>query len=349
MSLFFPPNRGQGLNPWGLFVPPLPTQSAGGPGLSLEEVPPCRTEGCRWHGHPEFGGLCSTCGEGWTPQRLEQLRLLAKEAEAETRARDFEDWDEPGVTFSPQEYDWLRRGVERWAADRVGAPDSFGAMNFVSKLLLESHRLLTPEQARGLWRAVEPMVLDVHDQVAGEARSKFVVLLASFLRSPERWCRIPPHVREEFWPDEAKHGGSCTWRVCAPYRLGHKNHYPYNEILRKRLPLFRESKLTAAACLRRTTLPESVKRRIRNARGRPGPDIPPLLVKRILLWCAPGWFAPTQVRPEASRWNQNSWMFAPNQVRPEACRWMVCNQFRSSGDDESGEWFKFLDHMRRRS
>ena len=117
MSLFFPPNRGQGLNPWGLFVPPLPTQSAGGPGLSLEEVPPCRTEGCRWHGHPEFGGLCSTCGEGWTPQRLEQLRLLAKEAEAETRARDFEDWDEPGVTFSPQEYDWLRRGVEPHALD----------------------------------------------------------------------------------------------------------------------------------------------------------------------------------------------------------------------------------------
>ena len=74
----------------------------------------------------------------------------------------------------------VRRGVERWAAD-AGAPDSFGAMIFVSKLLLESHRLLTPEQARGLWRAVEPMVLDVHDQVAGEARSKFVVLLASFL------------------------------------------------------------------------------------------------------------------------------------------------------------------------
>ena len=309
----------------------------------------CRTAGCPFVGFAAHGFMCSNCGRGWTPQRLEQLRLLAKEAEAETRARDFEDWDEPGVTFSPQEYDWLRRGVERWAADRVGEPDSFGAMNFVSKLLLESHRLLTPEQARGLWRAVEPMVLDVHDQVAGEARSKFVVLLASFLRSPERWCRIPPHVREEFWPDEAKHGGSCTWRVCAPYTLGHKNHYPYNEILRKRLPLFRESKLTAAACLRRTTLPESVKRRIRNARGRPGPDIPPLLVKRIFLWCAPGWFAPTQVRPEASRWNQNSWMFAPNQVRPEACRWMVCNQFRSSGDDESGEWFKFLDHMRRRS
>ena len=88
MSLFFPPNRGQGLNPWGLFVPPLSAQFAGGPGLSLEEVSPCRTAGCRWHGHPEFGGLCSTCGEGWTPQRLEQLRLLAKEAEAETRARD---------------------------------------------------------------------------------------------------------------------------------------------------------------------------------------------------------------------------------------------------------------------
>ena len=321
MSLFFPPNRGQGLNPWGLFVPPLPTQSAGGPGLSLEEVPPCRTEGCRWHGHPEFGGLCSTCGEGWTPQRLEQLRLLAKEAEAETRARDFEDWDEPGVTLSQQEYDRLRRGVECWVADRPGAPDSFGAMTYVSKLLLESYRLLTPDQARGLWRAVEPMVLDVHDQIAGEARSKFVVLLASFLRSPERWCRIPPHVREEFWPDEAKHGGTCTWSVCAPYTSG-SGGFPYNEILRMRLPLFRESKLMAAACLRRTTLPESVKRRIRNARGRPGPDIPPRLVKRIFLWFAP-------------------------EVRPEACSWMVCSSFRGD-DDESGEWFNFLDHMRRR-
>ena len=322
-------------------------------GISGWDGTPCRIAGCNWHGHPEFGGLCSLCGQGWSAQRLEQLHLLAKEAEAEMRARDFEDWDEPGVTLSPQEYDRLRRGVERWVADRAGAPDSFGAMTFVSKLLLESYRLLTPDQARGLWRAVEPMVLDVHDQIAGRARSKFVVLLASFLRSPERWCRIPPHVREEFWPDEAKHGGSCTWRRCAPYLLGHESHYPYNEMLRRRLPLFRESKLTAAACLRRTTLPESVKRRIRNARGRPGPDIPPLLVKRILLWCAPGWFAPTQVRPEASRWNQNSWMFAPNQVRPEACRWMVCHDFRSGGDDESdlesGEWFNFLDHMRRRS
>ncbi len=235
---------------------------------------PCRIAGCNWHGHPEFGGLCSGCGQGWTAQRLEQLSLLAKEAEAEMRARDFEDWDEPGVTFSPQEYDWLRRGVECWVADRPGAPDSFGAMTFVSNLLLASHRLLTPEQARGLWRAVKPMVLDVHDQIASRARSKFVVLLASFLSSPERWCRIPPRVREEFWPDEAEGPmKSCTWRVCAPYTsASRRRSYPYNEILRKRLPLFRESKLTAAACLRRTTLPESVKRRIRNARGRPGPD-----------------------------------------------------------------------------
>ena len=283
---------------------------------------PCRIAGCNWHGHPEFGGLCSLCGQGWTAQRLEQLHLLAKEAEAEMRARDFEDWDEPGVTLSPQEYDRLRRGVECWVADRTGAPDSFGAMTYVSKLLLESYRLLTPEQARGLWRAVEPMVLDVHDQIAGRARSKFVVLLASFLRSPERWCRIPPHVREEFWPDEAKHGGTCTWSVCAPYTSG-SGGFPYNEILRMRLPLFRESKLMAAACLRRTTLPESVKRRIRNARGRPGPDIPPLLVKRIFLW------------------------LAPDQVRPrEDCCWMV---FRSEYDGSNQEWSQFLGNMRRRS
>ena len=177
---------------------------------------PCRIAGCNWHGHPEFGGLCSTCGEGWTPQRLEQLRLLAKEAEAETRARDFEDWDEPGVTFSPQEYDWLRRGVERWAADRVGAPDSFGAMSFVSKLLLESHRLLTPEQARGLWRAVEPMVLDIHDFKDRSARSKFIMLLASFLGSPARWCGIPYYVRQEFWPDEAD---GCAWDSATPASL----------------------------------------------------------------------------------------------------------------------------------
>ena len=72
---------------------------------------PCRIAGCNWHGHPEFGGLCSLCGQGWSAQRLEQLHLLAKEAEAEMRARDFEDWDEPGVTLSPQEYDRLRRGV----------------------------------------------------------------------------------------------------------------------------------------------------------------------------------------------------------------------------------------------
>ena len=293
-------------------------------GISGWDGTPCRIAGCNWHGHPEFGGLCSLCGQGWSAQRLEQLHLLAKEAEAEMRARDFEDWDEPGVTLSPQEYDRLRRGVERWVADRAGAPDSFGAMTFVSKLLLESYRLLTPEQARGLWRAVEPMVLDVHDQIAGRARSKFVVLLASFLSSPARWCRIPSRVRQEFWPDEAEGPlRGCTWGVCDPHTLPVAFWHPYNEILRKRLPLFRESKLTAAACLRRTTLPKSVQSRVRIARGRPGPDIPPRLVKRIFLW------------------------FAPDQVRPEACSWMVCSSFRGD-DDESGEWFNFLDHMRRR-
>ena len=294
-------------------------------GISGWDGTPCRIAGCNWHGHPEFGGLCSLCGQGWSAQRLEQLHLLAKEAEAEMRARDFEDWDEPGVTLSPQEYDRLRRGVERWVADRAGAPDSFGAMTFVSKLLLESYRLLTPDQARGLWRAVEPMVLDVHDQIAGRARSKFVVLLASFLSSPARWCRIPSRVRQEFWPDEAEGPlRGCTWGVCDPHTLPVAFWHPYNEILRKCLPLFRESKLTAAACLRRTTLPKSVQSRVRIARGRPGPDIPPRLVKRIFLW------------------------FAPDQVRPEACSWMVCSSFRGD-DDESGEWFKFLDHMRRRS
>ena len=321
MSLFFPPNRGQGLNPWGLFVPPLSAQRGYGPGSSLEGAPPpCRTEGCRWHGHPEFGGLCSTCGEGWTPQRLEQLRLLAKEAEAETRARDFEDWDEPGVTFSPQEYDWLRRGVERWAADRVGVPDSFGAMIFVSKLLLESHRLLTPEQARGLWRAVEPTVLDVHDHVDGRARTKFIVLLASFLNSTERWCGIPWNVRQEFWPDEAD---GCYLGRLAPHKPGPRLLPTYDQMLRVRLEPLRESKLMAAACLRRMTLPKSVIRRIRIARGRPGPDIPPLLVKRIFLW------------------------LGPDQVRPrEDCCWMV---FRSEYDGSNQEWSQFLGNMRRRS
>ena len=93
-------------------------------------------------------------------------------------------------------------------ADRAGKPDSFAAMTFVSNLLLESHRLLTPEQARGLWRAVEPMVLDIHDFTGHSARSKFIMLLASFLSSPARWCRIPFPVREKFWPDEA---GGCAW------------------------------------------------------------------------------------------------------------------------------------------
>ena len=93
-------------------------------------------------------------------------------------------------------------------ADRAGKPDSFGMIAFVSNLLLESHRLLTPEQARGLWRAVEPMVLDIHDFKDRSARSKFIMLLASFLSSPERWCRIPPHARNEFWPDEAD---GCAW------------------------------------------------------------------------------------------------------------------------------------------
>ena len=281
---------------------------------------PCRIAGCNWHGHPEFGGLCSLCGQGWSAQRLEQLHLLAKEAEAEMRARDFEDWDEPGVTLSPQEYDRLRRGVECWVADRLGAPDSFGAMTYVSKLLLESYRLLTPEQARGLWRAVEPTVLDVHDHVDGRARTKFIVLLASFLNSPERWCGIPWNVRQEFWPDE---NDGCYLGRLAPHKPGPRLLPTYDQMLRVRLEPLRESKLMAAACLRRTTLPKSVIPRIRIARGRPGPDIPPLLVKRIFLW------------------------LAPDQVRPrEDCCWMV---LRSEYDGSNQEWSQFLGNMRRRS
>ena len=325
-----------------LFVPPVGRQyTALVQPLELR-TGSCSTPGCPFDGHPLHGGKCSACGQGWSPARLEQLRSLAEAADADTRARAFVDWDEPGVTLAPGRYEKLRRAVERWASNNTSssvAPSV--ALEFVAKLLLESRRLLTPEQARGIWRAVSPMVRDVDYM----DRSKFVVFLASFLSSPERWCGLPSKVRQEFWPDE---NDGCTWGWCAPHKP-RPRLLPYDQVLRKRLKPLLESKLMAAACLRRTTLPKSVLRRIRIARLHAPPGLPPLLVKRILLWCAPGWFAPTQVRPEASRWNQNSWMFAPNQVRPEACRWMVCNQFRSSGDDESGEWFKFLDHMRRRS
>ena len=280
----------------------------------------CRTAGCRFDGHRDNGFMCSSCGRGWTPQRLAQLHELAKGAEADVRARYFVDWDEPGVTFAPHEYEQLRRAVESWAADRAGKPDSFGAMTFVSKLLLGSHRLLTPEQARGLWRAVEPTVLDVHDHVDGRARTKFIVLLASFLNSPERWCGIPWNVRQEFWPDEAD---GCYLGRLAPHKPGPRLLPTYDQMLRVRLEPLRESKLMAAACLRRTTLPKSVIPRIRIARGRPGPDIPPLLVKRIFLW------------------------LGPDQVRPrEDCCWMV---FRSEYDGSNQEWSQFLGNMRRRS
>ena len=229
----------------------------------------CRTAGCPFVGFAAHGFMCSNCGRGWTPQRLEQLYELAKGAEAATRARYFVDWDEPGVTFAPHEYEQLRRAVESWGAcpichkqhagracvnrvfarascpvclemsepvvplpcghalcepcfgrlpggDRAGKPDSFGVMTFISNLLLESHRLLTPEQARELWRAVEPMVLNIHDQVGWRARTKFIMLLASFLGSPARWCRIPYSARFEFWPDEAD---GCAWDSATPASL----------------------------------------------------------------------------------------------------------------------------------
>ena len=230
----------------------------------------CRAAGCPFMGFAAHGFMCSNCGRGWTPQRLEQLYELAKGAEAATRARYFVDWDEPGVTFAPHEYEQLRRAVESWGAcpichkqhagracvnrvfarascpvclemsepvvplpcghalcercfgrlpggDRAGKPDSFGVMTFISNLLLESHRLLTPEQARGLWRAVEPMVLNIHDHVGGRARTKFIMLLASFLGSPARWCRIPYSARQEFWPDEAD--GCAWWGAATPASL----------------------------------------------------------------------------------------------------------------------------------
>ena len=76
---------------------------------------PCRIAGCNWHGHPEFGGLCSLCGQGWSAQRLEQLHLLAKEAEAMVRFTA--DWDmdiDPGKPWV-----WAtEEGVRKGAGDR---------------------------------------------------------------------------------------------------------------------------------------------------------------------------------------------------------------------------------------
>merc|ERR1712094_136544 len=55
-----------------------------------------------------------------------------------------------------------------------------------------------------------------HDQVGWRARTKFIMLLASFLGSPARWCRIPYSARFEFWPDEAD---GCAWDSATPASL----------------------------------------------------------------------------------------------------------------------------------
>jgi hypothetical protein len=245
------------------------------------------------------------------------LRSLAEAADADTRARAFVDWDEPGVTLAPGRYEKLRRAVERWASNNTSssvAPSV--ALEFVAKLLLESRRLLTPEQARGIWRAVSPMVRDVDYM----DRSKFVVFLASFLSSPERWCRIPFEMRHDFWDDEA---GGCTWLACAPLEAGGDRIAPtYNEHLREKLAKH-DSKVAAASCLTRA-LPASVLQRLAPS---PLPRLPRVVVGRIFRWLEPAILSRYQVT---------------------GCYWMVCGSFRKERrwDGEYEEWHDWCPRYR---
>ena len=107
-----------------LFVPPVGRQHSALVSLvqPLElRTGSCSTPGCPFDGHPLHGGKCSACGQGWSPERLEQLRSLAEAADADTRARAFVDWDEPGVTLAPGRYEKLRRAVERWASNNTSS------------------------------------------------------------------------------------------------------------------------------------------------------------------------------------------------------------------------------------
>ena len=300
-----------------LFVPPVGRQySALVQPLELR-TGSCSTPGCPFDGHPLHGGKCSACGQGWSPERLEQLRSLAEAADADTRARAFVDWDEPGVTLAPGRYEKLRRAVERWASNNTSssvAPSV--ALEFVAKLLLESRRLLTPEQARGIWRAVSPMVRDVDYM----DRSKFVVFLASFLSSPERWCRIPFEMRHDFWDDEA---GGCTWLACAPLDAGADRIAPtYNEHLREKLAKH-DSKVAAASCLTRA-LPASVLQRLAPS---PLPRLPRVAVGRIFRWLEPAILSRYQVT---------------------GCYWMVCGSFRKERrwDGQYEEWHDWCPRYR---
>ena len=292
-----------------LFVPPVGRQySALVQPLELR-TGSCSTPGCPFDGHPLHGGKCSACGQGWSPARLEQLRSLAEAADADTRARAFVDWDEPGVTLAPGRYEKLRRAVERWASNNRAS--SSVALEFVAKLLL------TPEQARGIWRAVSPMVRDVDYM----DRSKFVVFLASFLSSPERWCRIPFEMRHDFWDDEA---GGCTWLVCAPRTADGAIGVDYNEHLREKLAKH-DSKVAAASCLTRA-LPASVLQRLAPP---PLPRLPRVVVGRIFRW----------LEPEI-----------PSRDEIADCYWMVCGSFRSeSYPDEYEEWHDWCPRYRSRS
>ena len=290
-----------------LFVPPVGRQySALVQPLELR-TGSCSTPGCPFDGHPLHGGKCSACGQGWSPARLEQLRSLAEAADADTRARAFVDWDEPGVTLAPGRYEKLRRAVERWASNNRAS--SSVALEFVAKLLL------TPEQARGIWRAVSPMVRDVDYM----DRSKFVVFLASFLSSPERWCRIPFEMRHDFWDDEA---GGCTWLVCAPRTADGAIGVDYNEHLREKLAKH-DSKVAAASCLTRA-LPASVLQRLAPS---PLPRLPRVAVGRIFRWLEPAILSRYQVT---------------------GCYWMVCGSFRKERrwDGQYEEWHDWCPRYR---
>ena len=149
-------------------------------------------------------------------------------------------------------------------------------------------------------------------------RSKFVVFLASFLSSPERWCRIPFEMRHDFWDDEA---GGCTWLACAP-RMGagaERIAPTYNEHLREKLAKH-SSKVAAASCLT-GALPASVLQRLAPP---PLPRLPRVVVGRIFRW----------LEPEI-----------PSRDEIAGCYWMVCGsfRFRTEGGGHDGQYEEWHD------
>ena len=266
----------------------------------------CPTPSCSYFA--AFRGYCSSCFCQVLPQgplteaeeRLPELRHAAIKAK-------FDDslWAEPGITFSAHEFTSLCAMMSRLANTMTHETNASTRVDSIAVILLESKRLVTPQQAKEVYRRLAPVQALIMTEVVSvphhvnwilRNESKLLTLVMGFLSDSDRWCSEPAEDRAVFWPvrngcRNSMWGGdaaSSTGRVATPgWGRGwsptlHQGpaRCPYAHMLRSQLSQL-SSRLAAGSVLSQS-LPSSMLPSLRQPGSRRLPPLPREICLRIL-------------------------------------------------------------------